>query len=364
MAELWDEDRLKTLAGVEADIRFEFVAGARLGRDTARLAELLTQEISALTNTAGGTLVLGLAEDKKKGVRRGAAWDGVPNTERWSGKRIKQIIDANLHPLLPGVTVSHIPLSAFRGKRAAIVIEVPASLTAHQAKDRRYYGRDGGQSMALHDREIRSRMERSRTSSAQITAAVRCLRRADAKGNLQELQRAWVEDAKRRLPEATGERREKLLLASTPLPEVPELAYEDRLIEYSTYVVTFTLVNNGERTLRDFDLAIEIVARNGCVAWGSDGNRPYQLYEPKEKHRELLQREVYRVSCHLPDWNRWNSRADRILPGVSFAVGGGIRVEVPEHYHVVSGDVVASWQLYREDGFPQQGEIDLAAQIP
>ena len=113
----WTEATLKTYLGGEESMRLEFKSGRLMDQNPNKVAENLSKEISALANTEGGLLFLGIAE------------------ETWPSYRLQQLLESNIYPPLAGIRLYRVPLTEFLGSRVVFVIEVPQGRTAHQAKD-------------------------------------------------------------------------------------------------------------------------------------------------------------------------------------------------------------------------------------
>src|SRR5262249_20263781 len=126
----------------------------------------ISTEVSALANTEGGELFLGIAEDRSK-RRVATSLDGAPIT--LDPQQLQQLIDGNISPYLPGIQVRRGVLSS-QPDRAVFVVEVPQGSTAYQANDRRYYGRSEYEIKALPDHEVRLRMSRGKVARGEVIA--------------------------------------------------------------------------------------------------------------------------------------------------------------------------------------------------
>ena len=167
MLQNWTEADLQALIGQTESIRREFKAGIIFEREPeSKWVENLSKEVSALANTEGGELFLGIDEDKKGRPRTATSIDGIPITVL-APERLQQLIEGNVSPYLPGIRIQRIKLSVF-SDRVAFVIQIPQGSTAYQAKDGRYYGRSEFEAKHLPDHEIRLRMNRGRIAKASI----------------------------------------------------------------------------------------------------------------------------------------------------------------------------------------------------
>jgi hypothetical protein len=125
----------------------------------------LSKEVSALANTEGGEIILGIKEDTKAKPKVASEIDGVSTTH--APERLQQLIEGNLSPYLPGIRVHRVRLSA-RIDRVVFVVQVPQGSTAYQANDGRYYGRSEFEAKHLPDHEVRLRMMRGRLAQGQV----------------------------------------------------------------------------------------------------------------------------------------------------------------------------------------------------
>jgi hypothetical protein len=165
----WTEADLAELIGQQESARLEFKSG-RLMDSKNEAVDTLSKEVSAFANSEGGTLIIGV-RDERVGVNRVAAsLDGVDAThapQHW----LQQVIESNVSPYLPGIRYQYVPLRDNLDGRVCIVITVPQGNTAYQAKDCRYYGRSEFEARALPDHEVQLRMHRGRTARLQLEVA-------------------------------------------------------------------------------------------------------------------------------------------------------------------------------------------------
>lgn len=181
----WTENYLRSLLGTSESVRLEFKESRILMPPADRPNELpkdkianeLTECVSAFANTEGGILIIGIAEKKVGKSRIAERIDGgVPRT-LISPEELQRIIEGNLSPYLPGMHVVSVPLSE-AADRCAFVIDVPKGVTAYQARDRRYYGRSEYENKALPDHVIRNLMVRNQMAEATLElASFACIER-------------------------------------------------------------------------------------------------------------------------------------------------------------------------------------------
>jgi len=164
----WDAERIGLLQGQEETIRLEFKSGRFFEKDRSKWVAEISEAVSAFANTEGGTILIGVPEDKVGSSKRrlAGAPDGVAD-DRIGSDDLQRAVEGNVSPPLSGVRVHRVPLPAQPG-RSVIVIDVPQGTTAYQANDRKYYGRSEFESKALPDHEIRLRMFRGKTGHAAV----------------------------------------------------------------------------------------------------------------------------------------------------------------------------------------------------
>lgn len=163
----WTENDIIALKGQEESIRMEFKSGALIDNNSKdKWVAVIAKEVSAFANTEGGTLILGLKEEKTKDkIRVASDPDGVPNT--YLTDQIQSLIESNVSPYLSGLQVKRVPITSLKD-RVVFVVTIPQGTTAYQAKDGKYYGRSELKVKFLPDHEIRLRMSRGRVAKASL----------------------------------------------------------------------------------------------------------------------------------------------------------------------------------------------------
>jgi hypothetical protein len=162
----WTESQILALLGQPESIRREYKAGQMFDQpNDSKWVENLSKETSALANTEGGEIFLGIVEDKKSKPKVAAVIDGVPIS--LAPERLQQLIEGNMSPYLPGMRVHRVRMTNL-SERVVYVIHVPQGSTAYQANDGKYYGRSEFEAKYLPDHEIRLRMNRGKVSQATV----------------------------------------------------------------------------------------------------------------------------------------------------------------------------------------------------
>jgi hypothetical protein len=158
MATEWNQEKLQKLIDdqVEESHSLEYKAAGAL---SAAKKDEISKDVSAMANAAGGTLIYGIAafhDEPKKHLPEKLS--PVLRTE-FSKERLEQLINSNIKPHLEGVVIHPVSLSS-GAEHVAYVVEIPQSVTAHQASDFRYYRRYNFEVLPMLDHEIRDVMGR------------------------------------------------------------------------------------------------------------------------------------------------------------------------------------------------------------
>ena len=88
----WTKDDLEKLIGQAESIRMDFKQSLLFTQPRERIADNLTQEVSAFANTEGGVIVIGIAEKRVGKSRISSQIDNGVDIADWSGERIEQIL--------------------------------------------------------------------------------------------------------------------------------------------------------------------------------------------------------------------------------------------------------------------------------
>ena len=157
----WNEERLRALDPDEHDFQ-EFKSSAWVSNERGELQSdflnLLSKQVSAFSNGAGGHLFIGLTDE-------GELDEGVPTQLKKGGTRawLEDVITTLVTPQLARFNVFEV-LRGEHPQRAVYVIELPSSSEApHQARDHRYYLRIAGKSRPMSHLHIEDVLRRTMT---------------------------------------------------------------------------------------------------------------------------------------------------------------------------------------------------------
>jgi hypothetical protein len=336
----WTEAELNDLIGEMESIRREFKSGRMFDNEPEnKWITNLSREVSALANTVGGELFLGIDEERKSKSRVAASIDGVP-VALLEPERLQRKIESSVSPYLPGIRVQRVRLSS-RPDRVVFVIRVPQGSTAYQANDGRYYGRSEFEVKYLPDHEVRLRMSRGRIARGIILAGVVAVdfgvaretrMRAEAEAKRAEFSGRTKEpielEIERRNPDGTPvfyDPNKVLELLSAQLP--PDVVNLD-----------FLFRNDGELTIRA--PAVEF---------------------RETRNKKLFDEGLMRIMKSVP--TRLKLEDAIIYPGDEQAIDARLSVECKRDTVFASGDYTLSWKVFLDNSPASFGEIDLASLI-
>jgi hypothetical protein len=313
----WTEADLNTLIGQSESVRREFKSG-RIFDDSQEnwWIERLSKEVSALANTEGGDLFLGIDEDKKSKPRVATGIDGVSTS--LAPERLQQLIEGNVSPYLPGIRVNRVLLSGCTD-RVVFIVQVPQGNTAYQANDGRYYGRSEFEVKHLRDHEVRLRMSRGKVARGAVD-----VRLLGAVLGVQE------EDRKRKqYPEAFQKLDESPAKGGPEVLEIIQATLIPDKIE-----IQFIFRNDGEITIR----------------------------APAVELCELRSQPINEGQVSLP--RRLDMKEEVIYPGEERILGKpSYCLQSKRDVSFVAGDYVLHWKVFLDNSPPSSGEIDVGELI-
>lgn len=152
---------------IKESLTLEYKGSQALTKDDRSRNEL-AKDVSAFANSAGGTIVYGIAEDNQKHFPSRID-DGVdPNmiSKEW----VEQVINSTIHPRIAQIFINQVDLLTSHPGRVAYVLEIPQSVTnaPHQAPDHKYYKRYNFMSEPMEDYEIRDIIHRAQAPDLDV----------------------------------------------------------------------------------------------------------------------------------------------------------------------------------------------------
>jgi hypothetical protein len=329
----WSEADLQRLLGQPESYRLEFKSGRLFQASRDKVIETLSKEVSAFANAEGGLVVVGLSDRKEGKSYVAAAIDGI-DPDEISVQALQQAVEASVSPVVPGLRFRTVPLAG-EPRRVCIVVAVPAGTTAHQANDKRYYGRSEFEAKPLADHDVRLRMQRGRVRRARVEVS-RWLskthsRTSDGATAIVD----WNQGPAGRLAQI-----EELDELGNQMDEVQSRA---SMIQD---VVAFAVrvANEGELTIRDLSVELGFKRDTHAVLFIGPDQADVEIPLPYrwDLPRRLRLHPEQRVELRMP-----------ILTTLLFGTAEKL----------ARGDAVLTWTVYVEDGMPTRGEIDLADEI-
>lgn len=167
MTEEWNVAKLQNLIRdeIQESLTLEYKAADALAKTDSKRNEI-TKDVSALANSSGGIVIYGIKEfdqkDKKHLPEKLSPIDQSLFSREW----LEQIIN-NIRPRINGLVIHPVALNS-GPNHVAYIVEIPKSMTAHQAADKRYYKRFNFLSVPMEDHEIRDVMNRAITPNANV----------------------------------------------------------------------------------------------------------------------------------------------------------------------------------------------------
>jgi hypothetical protein len=119
--------------------------------------------VSAFANSAGGLIVYGMIEAGHKPTQIDPVDPHAFNKE-W----LENVITSNVQPRIDGLHINPFQLSGGNAGRVVYVVTVPQSLTAHQARDKRYYKRFNFKAEPMEHYEVQDTMNRAKTPIIEV----------------------------------------------------------------------------------------------------------------------------------------------------------------------------------------------------
>lgn len=168
----WTEDDILSLIRnkVEESTTLEYKACDALGRTDSKKKEI-SKDVSAFANSAGGTIVYGITENK---AHEPEDIDAGYDPRDISGEWLEQVINSNIERRISEVIINTVPLIASRPGKVLYVVYIPESnLAPHMAADDRFYKRFNFQSIAMKEYEVRNLIRQENYPSRDVVCAWR-----------------------------------------------------------------------------------------------------------------------------------------------------------------------------------------------
>lgn len=164
----WREADILSLIdnGVKESIELDYKQCDSLQKTDARKREI-GKDVSAFANSAGGTIVYGVAEDKHVPTAIDAGYDPADITKEW----LEHVINSHIQPRLERCYINQVELTTTHPGNVLYVVEIAQATTRapHQASDHRYYRRFNFESVPMEDYEVRDALHRQQEPDLMLT---------------------------------------------------------------------------------------------------------------------------------------------------------------------------------------------------
>jgi hypothetical protein len=148
----WTEQDILDLItnGVGEDLNLEYKWCDALLR-TDRSKTEISKDVSSFANSAGGTIVYGVVDDKHvpTAIDEGHNPRGEI-TKEW----LENVITSTIRPRIDGVRINPVALTSTHPGRVLYVVYIPQSKRPHQANDHRFYKRFNFKAAPMEEYEI------------------------------------------------------------------------------------------------------------------------------------------------------------------------------------------------------------------
>lgn len=163
MSTLWDQDRLQSYIDnqIEESLTLDYKAADALLKQDGKKKEI-SKDVAAFANSTGGMIIYGIKEYSEDDRKHLPEKIDPIDRKQYSKEWLEQIINSNIRPRIEGITIHPVQLND-DPTQVAYVVEIPKSITAHQAADHKYYKRYNFLSIPMEDYEIQDVRNRRRT---------------------------------------------------------------------------------------------------------------------------------------------------------------------------------------------------------
>jgi hypothetical protein len=296
----WTENDVNAIIGQSESIRREFKSGRMFDDKESQWSQKIAMEVSALANTEGGELFLGIEEDRQSKPRVAISIDGASSA--LEPERLQQLIEGNVSPYLPGLRAGKHRLSS---------------------DDGRYYGRSEFKVQFLPDHEVRLRMSRGKVARGTVNVhlprvALGFGEESRIRNEYQAAVQSWDTDN----PEIITPQDQLRLIQASQIPD--KLTFR------------FAFRNDGEITIR----------------------------APVVEFSELRSERFsgHQLAASIPA--RVNMDGQAIYPGDERIIGNSDPwLECRRELSLEPGDCSVRWKVFLDNSPPSYGTIDLGILI-
>jgi hypothetical protein len=161
-----EEDIFRLIADkVEENINLDYKACDSLGKTDGKKNDI-SKDVSAFANSAGGTIVYGILEDKHVPTRVDVGYDPREITKEW----LEQVINSKIQRRIDGIRINPVALNESQPGKVLYVVSIPQSTRSpHMASDHRFYKRYNFESIPMEEYEVRDVTRRQETPDLHLT---------------------------------------------------------------------------------------------------------------------------------------------------------------------------------------------------
>lgn len=111
----------------------------------------ISKVVSSFANSDGGILIIGVSENKDKGVSRAAKIVGSPMDVRHSKETLENILSSNISPKIGSIRISRLEDNGY----SIFILDIPrGGRVPYMASDKRYYKRLNYQTTPMENYEV------------------------------------------------------------------------------------------------------------------------------------------------------------------------------------------------------------------
>jgi hypothetical protein len=326
----WTEQNLTRLFGQSETIRLEFKNSKIFNeKKLDRTRDALSKEVSAFANSEGGTIVIGIEEERIGKSRVAKGFDEGVDRKIFYPERVQQLVESNISPSLVGIRIKVINISNKVGN-VAYVIYVPKGVTAYQASDKRYYSRSEYEVKPMPDHEIRLRMMKGQMP--QVKIGLSKIKLITAEEEYRERQNKFKE---LKSSNDIGD----LLYAGRQREQ-----YEKPISDYDEFIITLIIMNTGEVTLKDFLLTLA-------------SNIDSKL--EKSQFRFSKGEQIKSYSDRLEPVEKLFPGQQLLFPKTNISLKCPVNSYLQYKRNPSENEIIIYWTVFLDDGPPCRGEIFL-----
>jgi hypothetical protein len=166
----WTEDDILTMIQDQRQesIDLDYKSCDSLQKTDGKRNEL-SKDASAFANSAGGTLIFGVLEDKHVPTGIDVGYDPFDISKEW----IEQVINSKIQRRIDGVRIREIPIPKTHvGKVIYSVYVLQSERAPHMAADHRYYKRFNFESVPMEEYEVRDVARRTSSPDLQCEFSI------------------------------------------------------------------------------------------------------------------------------------------------------------------------------------------------